>query len=128
MILVSMVIFVLTFAISTVVANIPLVLAMTLVVKGYFVVGGFLPERALDPATGAWPAWTLPVFIAMTFGTTLGGGATMVGDSSNMVACGTCARAGERVTFRRFLTIGVPISLVQLVVAGLYVLAFAWLG
>jgi Na+/H+ antiporter NhaD/arsenite permease-like protein len=58
----------------------------------------------------------------MTFGTTLGGGATMVGDSSNIVACGICAKAGERVTFVRFLSIGLPISLTQLVAAGIYVI------
>jgi Na+/H+ antiporter NhaD/arsenite permease-like protein len=109
------------FVISSVVANIPLILAMTLVVKGYFVVSGLMPEPALGAAYGAWPVWTLPVFIAMTFGTTLGGGATMVGDSSNIVACGICAKAGERVTFLRFLSIGLPISVTQLVAAGIYV-------
>jgi Na+/H+ antiporter NhaD/arsenite permease-like protein len=46
----------------------------------------------------------------------------MVGDSSNIVACGICARDGERVTFMRFLRIGMPISLAQLAVAALYVL------
>ena len=57
----------------------------------------------------------------MTFGTTLGGGATMVGDSSNIVACGICAKAGERVTFGRFLSVGLPISLAQLAAAALYI-------
>jgi Na+/H+ antiporter NhaD/arsenite permease-like protein len=94
---------------------------MTLVVKGYFVVSGLMPEPALGAAYGSWPSWTLPVFIALTFGTTLGGGATMVGDSSNIVACGICAKAGERVSFVRFLSVGLPISLTQLVAAGIYV-------
>lgn len=109
------------FMISSVVANIPLILAMTLVLKGYFVVSGLMPEAALGGAYGTWPVWTLPVFIAMTFGTTLGGGATMVGDSSNIVACGICAKAGERVTFGRFLSVGLPVSLTQLAAAAIYV-------
>jgi Na+/H+ antiporter NhaD/arsenite permease-like protein len=68
------------------------------------------------------------VFIAMTFGATLGGGATMVGDSSNIVACGICARAGERITFMRFLSIGLPIALAQLVVAAAYISVMAWIS
>jgi Na+/H+ antiporter NhaD/arsenite permease-like protein len=120
--LVSLGVLLIVFAVSTLVANIPLVLAMTIVVKGYFAVSGLMPESALGAGYGEWPLFTLPVFIAMTFGATLGGGATMVGDSSNIVACGICARDGERVTFMRFLRIGMPISLAQLAVAALYVL------
>jgi Na+/H+ antiporter NhaD/arsenite permease-like protein len=52
----------------------------------------------------------------------------MVGDSSNIVACGICARAGERITFMRFLSIGLPISLAQLVVAAIYISAMALIG
>jgi len=126
--MVALAILVIVFCVSALVANIPLVLAMTLVVKGYFVVAHLVPELALGRGYGAWPLSTLPVFIAMTFGATLGGGATMVGDSSNIVACGICARAGERITFMRFLSIGLPISLAQLVVAAAYVFAMAQLG
>jgi Na+/H+ antiporter NhaD/arsenite permease-like protein len=120
--LVAMVIMGMVFVLSAFVANIPLILAMTLVVKGYFVVSGLMPEVAIGTGFGVWPLSTLPVFIAMTFGTTLGGGATMVGDSSNIVACGICARAGERVTFGRFLSVGLPVSLAQLAAAGIYVM------
>jgi ABC-type amino acid transport substrate-binding protein len=50
----------------------------------------------------------------------MGGGATMVGDSANIVACGICARAGLRVTFIRFLKVGLPISLAQLAATLIY--------
>ena len=126
--LVAMAILVIVFAVSALIANIPLVLAMTFVVKGYFVVSGLVPEAAAGTGFGEWPGFTLPVFIAMTFGATLGGGATMVGDSSNIVACGICARAGQRITFARFLAIGLPISLAQLVVAAGYILVLGWVG
>jgi Na+/H+ antiporter NhaD/arsenite permease-like protein len=92
-------------------------------VKGHFVVSGLVPEAAVGAGFGAWPLRMLPVFIGMTFGATLGGGATMTGDSSNIVACGICGRAGKRITFMRLLSIGLTISLAQLVVAGVYVLA-----
>jgi Na+/H+ antiporter NhaD/arsenite permease-like protein len=128
LILVALAVLLVVFCVSALVANIPLVLAMTLVVKGYFVVAHLVPDLAMGNGYGAWPLFTLPVFIAMTFGATLGGGATMVGDSSNIVACGICARAGERITFMRFLSIGLPISLAQLAVAAVYIFAMALLG
>jgi Na+/H+ antiporter NhaD/arsenite permease-like protein len=128
LILVSLAVLVIVFCVSALVANIPLVLAMTLVVKGYFVVAHLVPDLAMGNGFGVWPLSTLPVFIAMTFGATVGGGATMVGDSSNIVACGICARAGERITFMRFLSIGLPISLAQLAVAAVYIFAMAYRG
>jgi len=69
----------------------------------------------------------VPVFIAMMFGGTLGGNATLIGASSNVVSAGICAREGSRVTFVRFMRIGLPITLCQLVVSALYVLALSWL-
>ena len=48
-------------------ANIPVVAAMVLLVKGYFVAAELVPEMALGPAFTAWPASTLPVFVAMMF-------------------------------------------------------------
>ncbi|HET6185033.1 MAG TPA: SLC13 family permease [Acetobacteraceae bacterium] len=124
---VALAILLIVFAVSAFVANIPLVLAMTFVVKGYFVVSSQMPELAAGAGFGAWPQWTYPAFIGLTFGATLGGGATMVGDSSNIVACGICNRAGGRVTFGRFLQVGLPISLAQLVVAAAYVEAMRWI-
>ncbi|HEX9672078.1 MAG TPA: citrate transporter, partial [Burkholderiales bacterium] len=70
----------------------------------------------------------LPVFIAMMFAGTLGGNATMIGASANIVSVGICARQGERVTFVRFLRYGLPITLAQLAVGALYVLALLWLA
>ena len=63
----------------------------------------------------------------MMFGATLGGNATVIGASANIVSVGICAREGERVTFMRFLRYGLPITLVQLAVSSLYVLALFWL-
>ncbi len=57
------------------------------------------------------------------FGATLGGNATLVGASANIVAVGICAKEGERVTFARFARYGLPITLVQLAMGVLYVLA-----
>jgi hypothetical protein len=50
-----------------------------------------------------------------------------VGDSSNIVACGIYARAAERIAFGRFLKLGLPISLAQLLAAA-YIAAIGRTG
>jgi Na+/H+ antiporter NhaD/arsenite permease-like protein len=108
---------------SAVLANIPVVAASLIMTKGYLVAAEAVPEAALAAGFTDWPAATVPVFIAMMFGATLGGNATLIGASANIVSVGICAREGERVSFMRFMRYGVPITLVQLAVSALYVLA-----
>ena len=108
---------------SALLANIPVVAAALIMTKGYLVAAEAVPELALAASFTEWPAATLPVFVAMMFGATLGGNATLVGASANMVAVGICAKEGERVSFMRFARYGLPITLVQLGLGALYVLA-----
>ena len=108
---------------SSLLANIPVVAASLVMTKGYLVAAEAVPEIALAAGFTDWPAATLPVFIAMMFGATLGGNATLIGASANIVSVGICASHGERVTFMRFMRYGVPITLVQLALGALYVLA-----
>lgn len=112
---------------SSLLANIPVVAAALIMTKGYLVAAEAVPELALAAGFTDWPAATLPVFIAMMFGATLGGNATLVGASANIVAVGICANEGQRVTFMRFVRYGLPITLVQLSMGALYVLALATL-
>jgi Na+/H+ antiporter NhaD/arsenite permease-like protein len=110
---------------SSLLANIPVVAAALVMVTGYLVAAETVPEVALATGFVDWPAATLPVFVAMMFGGTLGGNATLIGASANVVAVGICAARGQRVTFMQFLRIGLPIALAQLSVGALYVLALA---
>ena len=116
--------FVLLFGIgilSSLLPNIPVVAASVLMVKGYFVLGQFVPEEALGNGFTAWPLTTLPVFVAMMFGGTLGGNATLIGASANIVSAGICAAHGRAIGFRAFLRLGLPVALAQIVVGGMYV-------
>jgi Na+/H+ antiporter NhaD/arsenite permease-like protein len=108
---------------SAVLANIPVVAAALIMAKGYLVAAEAVPELALSATFTDWPAATLPLFVAMMFGATLGGNATLVGASANIVAVGIAAKEGERVSFMRFVRYGLPITLVQLAMGALYVLA-----
>ena len=107
---------------SSLLANIPIVAAMLLMVKGYFVTAELVPDLALDPTFTDWPAQVIPVFVAMMFGATLGGNATLIGASANVAGAGVCAAHGKPVSFMTFLRYGVPFTLCQLAVAALYVL------
>jgi Na+/H+ antiporter NhaD/arsenite permease-like protein len=107
---------------SSLLANIPVVAASILMVKGYFVTAELVPEGALGALFTDWPAATLPVFVAMMFGATLGGNATLIGAAANVVSAGICAAHGRPLSFALFLRYGVPLTLCQLAVAALYVL------
>ncbi|MBV2131741.1 hypothetical protein KRX52_02890 [Pseudomonas sp. MAP12] len=113
---------------SSLLANIPVVAAALVMTKGYLVAAEVVPEIALGAGFTDWPAASLPVFIALMFGATLGGNATLIGASANIVTVGICAGQGEKVTFARFSRYGVPITLVQLAISALYVLALFWLA
>jgi Na+/H+ antiporter NhaD/arsenite permease-like protein len=108
---------------SSLLANTPVVAASILMIKGYLVAAEVVPETALASDFTAWPAATIPVFVAMMFGATLGGNATLIGAAANIVAAGACARNGKPVSFVEWLRYGIPLTIGQLAVSALYVLA-----
>jgi Na+/H+ antiporter NhaD/arsenite permease-like protein len=108
--------------VGSVLANIPLVAASLIMAKGYLVAADAVPEFALAPSFTDWPEATLPFFIAMMFGATLGGNATLIGASANIVSAGICNSHGGHLTFLRFARYGVPITLLQLTLGAGYVL------
>jgi Na+/H+ antiporter NhaD/arsenite permease-like protein len=107
---------------SSLLANIPVVAIMLLMVKGYLVTAQFVPEMAMADSFTDWPTNLMPVFVAMMFAGTLGGNATLIGASANVVAAGICANQGKPITFMTFLRYGAPLMICQLFFAGLYVL------
>ncbi|MGB3787583.1 MAG: ArsB/NhaD family transporter [Phormidesmis sp.] len=107
---------------SSLVPNIPLVVAMVPLLKQYLVSTGLVGPEFLDPAfAGEFPPEVLPLFYAMMFGATLGGNGTLVGASSNIVAAGIAEQHGKRISFQNFLKYSIPITAVQLVVVAIYV-------
>ena len=112
---------------SSLLANIPVVAASLIMAKGYLVAADAVPEFALAPSFTDWPEATLPFFIAMMFGATLGGNATLIGASANIVSAGICNSQGGHLTFLRFARYGVPITLLQLALGAGYVLVLTGL-
>ncbi|MEK0182038.1 MAG: transporter [Oscillatoriales cyanobacterium] len=107
---------------SSVVPNIPLVVAMVPLLKQYVVNVGLAPVEVLAPDfAGQFPLEVLPLFYAMMYGATLGGNGTLVGASSNIVAAGISELHGRRISFQTFLRYGIPVMLLQLITAAIYV-------
>ncbi|MFM7274388.1 MAG: SLC13 family permease, partial [Gammaproteobacteria bacterium] len=106
---------------SSVLANIPVVAGMLILVKGFMVTAEIVPEDALGTLFTAWPGQTIPLFVAMMFAGTLGGNATLVGASANIVAAGICRNNGQTLSFGHFLRYGLPITVGQLLVSAIYV-------
>ncbi len=80
------------------------------------------PELAglSDVELAANPAVT-PLWWALALGACLGGNGTLVGASANVVAVGIAERRGDHVGFWGFTRIGLPIAIVSLAVATIYV-------
>jgi Na+/H+ antiporter NhaD/arsenite permease-like protein len=107
---------------SSVVPNIPLVVAMVPLLKQYVVNIGLAPAEVLNPDfAGQFPPAVLPLFYAMMYGATLGGNGTLVGASSNIVAAGISELHGRRISFKTFLRYGLPVMALQLISAAVYV-------
>ncbi len=126
----ALILLILTAALSSVIPNIPLVVAMVPLLQKYLIQVGMLSSDVLDPGfNGAYPPQVLPLFYAMMFGATLGGNGTLVGASANIVAAGIAELNDRKITFQRFLAYGVPVTVAQVSALGVFlVLRFlVWL-
>ena len=128
LLLIALILLGLVGAASSVLANIPVVAAMLLMVKGYSVTAGLVPDLALSPGFVDWPSRLIPLFVAMMFAGTLGGNATMIGASANVVSVGICASHGKKVSFVTFMRYGLPITLCQVAASAVYVVCFFYLS
>lgn len=107
---------------SSVIPNIPLVVAMVPLLQEYLVKANLVAPEAFTVGTSAsLPPAVLPLFYAMMYGATLGGNGTLVGASSNIVAAGVAELHGRSISFKRFLRYGLPMMALQLVVLAIYV-------
>jgi len=59
---------------------------------------------------------------ALALGACFGGNATIIAAAANVAASGMAARAGQPIGFLAFLRIGVPVTVVSMVMATLYIL------
>lgn len=107
---------------SALVDNIPYVATMSPLIldmaNGVF--HGGAADAAELPLSTLHHAALMPVWWALALGSCLGGNATPIGASANVVVIGIAARSGVAVTFGRFMAYGVPTTLFTLVVSHVY--------
>jgi Na+/H+ antiporter NhaD/arsenite permease-like protein len=63
----------------------------------------------------------MPIWWSLALGACLGGNGTVIGASANVIVVGISERAGRPITFLRFMLYGMPIMIVTVAVAMLYV-------
>jgi Na+/H+ antiporter NhaD/arsenite permease-like protein len=61
---------------------------------------------------------------ALALGACFGGNATMIAAAANVAATGILDRTGHRISFLRFLAVGLPVTFVSLAIASVYLLLF----
>jgi Na+/H+ antiporter NhaD/arsenite permease-like protein len=66
-------------------------------------------------------AETQPLWWALALGADFGGNLTLIGASANVVVAGMSERAGEKISFLKFMAYGIPVTLVSLAIATGYV-------
>ena len=62
------------------------------------------------------------IYWSLILGADLGGNATYLGSAPNIVAVGLLAQAGYKLTFKRFMRDGVPVTVITLIIASIYLI------
>ena len=62
----------------------------------------------------------MPVWWALSLGSCFGGNGTLIAASANVIVAGIAAKEGEPIKFVRFLIWSVPITLLTVAIASLY--------
>ncbi|MBO5039436.1 MAG: ArsB/NhaD family transporter [Alphaproteobacteria bacterium] len=92
---------------SAVVDNIPFVATMIPTLK------------AMEESLGGREAM-MPVWWALSLGACLGGNGTLIGASANVIVAGIAAREGRPISFVRFLIWSVPVMVMSVMIAGVF--------
>lgn len=78
--------------------------------------------QELARAEGLSEAQTKPLWWSLAIGADFGGNATLIGASANVVVAGMSERAGQKISFLKFMAYGIPVTLISLAIATPYVL------
>jgi len=96
--------------------NIPFVATMIPLVQSM--------EAAMGGAAGLEPVWW-----SLALGACLGGNGSLIGAAANVMVAGLGERAGFPLSFGKFMAIGLPIMLLTVALATVYVyLRYFWLA
>ncbi len=105
---------------SAIVDNIPYVAAMNPLIVDL--------ARSLHPEVSDYTTLVhmpdiLPLWWALALGACLGGNGTLIGATANVVVVDIARRAGYRISFARFMALGMPVMLGSILLSHLYLWA-----
>lgn len=103
---------------SAVVDNIPFVASMTPLIMD---TAHTVFPWGLDTKSVVQHPTLMPVWWSLALGACLGGNASPVGASANVITIGLAGRAGHPITFKKFLLYGVPITIQTIVISTIYI-------
>lgn len=63
----------------------------------------------------------MPLWWSLALGACLGGNGTAIGASANVIVVGVSERTGNRITFMKFMAYGMPVMIITVIVATVYV-------
>ena len=63
----------------------------------------------------------LPIWWSLALGACLGGNGTLIASSANLIVAGIAAREGKRISFIEFMKVGIPVTLISMSIATVYV-------
>jgi len=105
-------------AVSAVVDNIPFVAAVNPMLVE---VAHALAPRGADFHVAVHSPQMMPLWWSLALGACLGGNATLVGASANVVVAGVAERSGYPIRFVDYLRYGVPVVIESLVISTAYI-------
>lgn len=103
---------------SAIVDNIPFVASMTPLIMD--TAHTVFPEGVDFKSVIQHPT-LMPVWWSLALGACLGGNGSPVGASANVITIGLAGRAGHPISFKKFITYGIPITLQTMVVSTIYI-------
>jgi Na+/H+ antiporter NhaD/arsenite permease-like protein len=63
----------------------------------------------------------MPLWWSLALGACLGGNATAIGASANVIVIGMAEKAGKRISFMRYMAYGMPVMVLTVALSSLYV-------
>jgi Na+/H+ antiporter NhaD/arsenite permease-like protein len=85
----------------------------------------------IDMARQLWPDLSgvqllqhpdlMPLWWSLALGACLGGNATAIGASANVIVIGMAEKAGKRISFMRYMAYGMPVMLLTVAISSVYV-------
>ena len=106
-----------SFVEAGVISSVPMILASSVVISQFV---SNVPFVALFQPMIMQAGGTTAQLMALAAGSTIAGNLTILGAASNVIIIQNAEKQGETVTFREFAQVGIPLTILQVAVYGVF--------